>query len=376
MAFLHGIEIEEIEGGVRPIRSVRSNVIGIVGTAPDASVKFPLNTPVLLTSDKGIAGIGETGTLPDALALIYKQGGAVVVVIRVDQGADDAATLANVVGGVDGGTGERKGVTALLNAKSIVKVTPKILIAPDFSNEKAVADELIGVADRLRAVAVIEGSNTTDAEAKTYADSFDSSRAYMIDPAVKIFTASGDKVVGASSAVAGLIAQLDFWVSPSNKVIKGIVGVARAVDFELGDANSSANLLNEKRVATIVFEQGYRLWGNLSLSSDPKWQFINVRRSADVIASSLLAAHLWAVDKGITKTYFADVTEGVKRYLRSLQGRGAILGGDCWYDPDINTADQIQLGKATWDFDFTPVYPAQTVTFRSNLTDKYIKNLF
>ena len=36
MAFLHGVEVIEIDAGPRPIQTVKSSVIGIVGTAPDA----------------------------------------------------------------------------------------------------------------------------------------------------------------------------------------------------------------------------------------------------------------------------------------------------------------------------------------------------
>jgi len=44
--FLHGVEVIEIDDGPRPIRTVRSAVIGIIGTAPDASdAEFPLNIP-------------------------------------------------------------------------------------------------------------------------------------------------------------------------------------------------------------------------------------------------------------------------------------------------------------------------------------------
>lgn len=35
--FLHGVEVLEIDAGPRPVRTVRSGVIGIVGTAPDAA---------------------------------------------------------------------------------------------------------------------------------------------------------------------------------------------------------------------------------------------------------------------------------------------------------------------------------------------------
>lgn len=35
--FLHGIELIEIEDGGRTVRTVKSSVIGLVGTAPQAS---------------------------------------------------------------------------------------------------------------------------------------------------------------------------------------------------------------------------------------------------------------------------------------------------------------------------------------------------
>ena len=34
--FLHGVEVVEIDNGPRPIRTVKSSVIGLVGTAPRA----------------------------------------------------------------------------------------------------------------------------------------------------------------------------------------------------------------------------------------------------------------------------------------------------------------------------------------------------
>lgn len=47
--FLHGVEVVEIDSGPRPIQTVRSSVIGLIGTAPNAdAAKFPINTPVLI----------------------------------------------------------------------------------------------------------------------------------------------------------------------------------------------------------------------------------------------------------------------------------------------------------------------------------------
>lgn len=43
--YLHGVEVVEIDSGPRPIQTVRSSVIGIVGTAPRADeAAFPLNS--------------------------------------------------------------------------------------------------------------------------------------------------------------------------------------------------------------------------------------------------------------------------------------------------------------------------------------------
>jgi len=349
---------------------------------------FPLNTPVLVAgSRREAAKLGTTGTLPDAMDSIFDQAGAVVVVVRVAPGANETATLANIVGGVNATTGEFEGVQCFLGAESKLGVTPRILLAPGWTHQRPnsaanpVVSELIGIAERLRAVIIADGPNTTDEAATAYAGDFGSPRVYMVDPGVKKLDSAGNTVdAWASACVAGIIAKTDndygFWWSPSNKTINGILGTKRAVDFALGDANARANLLNEQGIATIIRQDGYRLWGNRTLSSDPKWIFLSVRRTADIINDSLLRAHLWAVDRNITKSYIQDVTEGVNAYLRHLVSIGAILGGKCWADPDLNTPDQIAQGKVYFDFDFTPPFPAEHITFRSQMVNDYLTELF
>ena len=391
--FLHGVEVLEIDAGPRPISTVRSSVIGIIGTAPDADANaFPLNTPVLIAGSRREAakldtvGDGE-GTLPGALDSIFDQAGAVVVVVRVAEGANETATIANVVGGVNSGTGDYEGVHAFLGAESVLGFAPRILLAPGFSHQRPdgdanpVVSEMVGIAERLRAVIIADGPNTTDAAAIAYAGDFGSSRVYVVDPWVNKLDAAGNTVAQPTSpCVAGLIAKSDndrgFWWSPSNQNINGIIGTVRPVDFVLGDANARANLLNEDKVATVIRQEGFRLWGNRTLSADPKWVFLSVRRTADIINDSLLRAHLWAVDRNITKTYVQDVVEGVNAYLRHLVTIGAILGGKCWADPELNTPDQIAQGKVYFDFDFTPPFPAEHITFRSQMTQDYLTEIF
>lgn len=499
--FLHGVEVVEITDGPRPIRTVRSSVIGVVGTAPDsqaevkatlltgvvasnnahtvtaklngalgnaisltyvdpkansqaiavsvsgrditvrlatssvgaitstaAQVKtaieanasanaliglantgastgagvvtamrraalsgglddaFPLNTPVLVPGNAALAAkLGKTGTLPDALDGIFDQTGAVVVVVRVAVGEDDAETITNVIGGVDTGTGAYEGLYAFLGSESTNGFCPRILIAPGFTSERdgaanAVVAEMVGIAERLRAVIVKDGPNSTDAAAITDRGDWGSRRIYIVDPAVKIRNSLGENVdKPASPRVAGLIAKSDndrgFWWSPSNQVINGIIGTGRSIDFTLGDANSRANLLNEQEVATIIRSDGFRLWGNRTCSDDPKFAFLSVVRTSDMINESILRAHMWAVDRNITKTYLEDVTQGVNDYLDRLKTQGAILGGRCFPSPGLNTPANIADGKVFFDFEFTPPYPAEHVTFRSKIVNDYIESI-
>jgi len=457
-SFLHGVEVLEIDTGLRPIKTVRSGVIGLVGTAPDADASvFPLDTPVLVAGDRTKAGkLGTTGTLGSSIDGIFDSAGAVVIVIRVDHTGTDAQVLSNVIGSSTGYTG----CHGLLAAKMEVGFDPKILIAPGFTSSQVtdgvtsiavtnggsgytsaptvsitgsgngatatatisggavtaitvtnggdgyssaptvsftggggssaaatantgtlknpVVAELEGIADQLAAVIIADGPNTTDAAAQAYAALHANPRIYVIDPHVRVWDTTTSAYVNlpASSRVAGLIAKTDeekgFWWSPSNQTLSGISGVARTVPFQLGSSTSAANLLNENKVGVIIRQDGYRLWGNRSTSNDSKWAFLSVRRTADMINQSILEAHLWAVDRCISRTYLTDVKEGVDAYLRTLIAKGAILGGSCWVDPEQNTAASIASGTVVLDFDFTPCYPAERVTFRSQLTNGYI----
>lgn len=496
-AFLHGVEIVEVDTGTRPIRLAASSVIGIVGTAPGADESvFPLNTPVLIRGSAGEAaklyidedGEANQGTLPAHVDQILRQTGALIVVVRVAEettaavaakvtagdgpydladgdtlkvkinggveqtltfatgdfvdidaalpaevvaalsitgatvavvgdgftittntapgsvqitggsaltalglsvgttsgtaeAVNTSATRTNVIGGVDGTTGQYEGLHALLGAQGELGVTPRIIITPGFSDNSSVRAELVTIAERLRAVAIIDGPNTTDAAALSVASGESSRRLYLIDPWVECYNTidGAAEFIPASSTVAGVIARTDndrgFWWSPSNQATNGVTRTYRSIDFALGDASSRANGLNEGNVATIIREQGFRLWGNRTLSSDAKWAFLSVVRTADIINESILRAHLWAVDRGITRTYLEDVANGVKAFLAQLKAQGAILGGDCWPNPDLNTPTSIASGQVYFDFDFTPPFPAERVTFRSILTNGYISEI-
>lgn len=200
--FLHGVNVIEVTSGARAVRTAKSSVIGVIGTAPDADgQKFPLNKPILIAGSlKEAAKLGKRGTLPSAVNGIFSQIGATVVVIRVEESRNsepelkEEETTANVIGGVNEETGEYQGIQAFLSSESIVHVAPRILIAPQFTHQlpgdagNPVVSALIPIAEKLRAIIVADGPNTNDEEATKWRKSVGSSRVYIVDPWVKVFT--------------------------------------------------------------------------------------------------------------------------------------------------------------------------------------------
>lgn len=88
--FLHGAETVEITAGPRPIRQVKTAVIGLVGTMPVQRVAEgdrKVNEAFLVLSDTDagrLAGPDLPGyTIPQALNAIFDQGRGTVVCINV-----------------------------------------------------------------------------------------------------------------------------------------------------------------------------------------------------------------------------------------------------------------------------------------------------
>ena len=103
--FIHGVEVIEIDAGARPIEGVSASVIGLLGTA----YKGPALKPTLITSRTRSAEVfGAGGTIPAAIAAIFDQTTARVVVINaVDPETDKTAVAAaehQFAAQADGGT--------------------------------------------------------------------------------------------------------------------------------------------------------------------------------------------------------------------------------------------------------------------------------
>lgn len=379
MSFFHGVTVTNIDTGARTISLPSSSIIGLVDTFVEApAFTAKVNVPMLITSEReAIAAFGPDSAITMALKAIYVRAKAAVVAVGVAKLESAAEQTSAIIGGVliDG---QRTGMQALLDGKSKFNAQPRLLIAPKHSATQAVATALVALAGKLRAIAIIDGPGTTDEAAMEYAGNFGSRDAFMVDPGVQYWdTVTSTTVEAPASAwAAGLFAWTDseygFWASPSNKELLGITGTTRSVEFLDGDETCRANLLNNANITTIIRDDGFRLWGNRTLSSDPKWAFVTRVRTLYIVLDAILAGHKWAVDRSITKTYVRDVTEGLQAFMRDLKNQGAVINFEVFADSEINTASQLAQGKVYWNIRFTDVPPAENPNFRVEVTDQWL----
>jgi len=365
-----------------------STGVGIVTPTPTAQFltggvdeAFPLDTPVRIASRAEAAALDTTGaglgTGPTAIDDIFDQGSFAVVVVRVAEGVTVAQTKANIIGGVSL-TGQRTGMQALLDAESVTGAKPKVLCAPGFTHDAAVVTEFVAIANRLLAVVVADCTNTTDADAINYRGNFGSPRVWLVDPWVKRFDVlSATNVTSPASArFAAVLASRGYWESPSNQLLNGIIGTARAISYALGDYNSTANFLNANQVSTIIRDTGYRVWGSRTCSGDPRFAFVSTVRTDDAIAEAIALSHKWAIDQGITKNFIEAVVDGINAYLQHEVALGHLIGGKAWVDAALNTPESLANGHIYFDYDFTDVKTAEHITMRKHLVNDYLKGLF
>ncbi|CAA9382265.1 MAG: Phage tail sheath monomer [uncultured Gemmatimonadetes bacterium] len=468
-AFLHGAETIELTRGTRPVRAVRTAVVGIVGTAPihqAAPGDRTVNRPVVIANETDAAryfGARSTGfTIPAALAALFARGRGVAIVVNVfdpavhkaavasasftfnasdtitlpHQGVsavvvknaagtttyvadtdytldaaagritrkaggalaagaavtvaydrpDPSAVTAAQVNGATDGSGNRTGMQALLDSATLFGFTPKLLIAPGFSTLPSVTAELASLAGRFRAHALVDAPVGTPlatvlagrGAAGTINFNVANKRVDLCYPYVRVFDAASgaETLEPLSQHAAALIASVDdqegYHVSPSNHALQGVIGLERPIGFDLRDAGSEANRLNEAGIVTVInaFGTGFRLWGNRSSafpgSTHPE-VFIPVQRTADLIAESIEQAAMERQDQPIGDALIDAIKEDVNSFLRTLVARGALIDGECRFDPAQNPSTEIAAGHLTFDYDFMPPPPLERVTMRSTI---------
>ena len=383
----HGVEVVEINDGTRTISTVSTAVVGMVCTASDADADmFPLNEPVLITSPQNaIAKAGTKGTLAKSLQAIADQSKPVIVVVRVAEGTGDddeaqAQTISNIIGTTDE-NGKYTGLKALLTAKAVTGVKPRILGVPGLDTQE-VATALVSVAQKLRAFAYVSAWGCkTISDVIAYRENFSARELMIIWPEFLGWdTATSATTTSYATAIAlGLRAKIDndtgWHKTLSNVGVNEVTGISASVFWDLQEKGTDADLLNEAGVTTLIRADGFRFWGNRNCSDDPLFQFENYTRTAQVIADTMAEGHMWANDKPITATLIRDIIDGINAKFRELKTGGYIIDATCWFDEEANSKESLKAGKLFIDYDYTPVPPLEHLTLRQRITDKYLANL-
>lgn len=170
--------------------------------------------------------------------------------------------------------------------------------------------------------------------------------------------------------VAGIWARNDatrgVWKAPANEVVRGAVNVATAI------TSGEQEQLNPIGVNCIraFGTRGIRVWGARTLSSDPEWRYVNVRRLFNFIEESILQGTQWIVFEPNDMALWQKVKRTINAFLIGLWRQGALLGAtpaQAFYvkcDEETNPPESIDEGKLVVEIGIAPVKPAEFVIFR------------
>jgi phage tail sheath protein FI len=173
-----------------------------------------------------------------------------------------------------------------------------------------------------------------------------------------------------SGHIAGVWARTDtrrgVHKAPANEVIMGANGLAFQVTHqEQGSLNK--NGINCIRAFP---GRGIRIWGARTLSSDPEWKYINVRRLFNYVSETITVGTQWSVfepnDPGLWRTLSINISNFLTQVWRS----GALFGaspGEAYFvkcDAETNPPESVEAGMVICEVGIAPVKPAEFVIFR------------
>ena len=201
---------------------------------------------------------------------------------------------------------------------------------------------------------------------------FDSSYAALYYPWIEVMDPATNRpiYIPPSGHVAGVWARNDntrgVHKAPANEVVRGVTNLSYVV------TKGEQDTLNPIGVNCIrAFPgMGYRIWGARTLSSDPSWRYINVRRLFNYIEKSLQLGTMWTVFEPNDQRLWNRIRRDVTSFLMGVYSQGALFGAtpaQAFYvkvDEELNPPHQRDLGQLVIEIGIAPVKPAEFVIFR------------
>jgi phage tail sheath protein FI len=375
------------ETGGRPaITGVATGVAGLVGVAERGPT-----TPTLVTSwadfQQQFGGfidqppfVTPYWRLPYAVRGFFDNGGTRLYVARVLEatttaGADD---LAAVIGD-SANPAARAGIAALMDIPDIsLMAVPDDLAAPGF------ADALIERCETARNRIAIVDHASTAADPAAVAQHRDSAFAALYYPRLHVpapHRAAGYAVVPPCGHVAGVLwatavgaaaARPARALHASSLLAEGHPSGAAPLDRTLSAGESDwltprgVNVIRNFRAAG----RGVLVWGARTMSSDPEWKYVNVRRLFIFLERSIDTGTQWAVFEPNGEPTWARVRLAIGEFLYQLWRDGVLIGQtpqEAYFvkcDASTMTQHDIDSGRLVCLVGVAAVRPAEFVIFR------------
>lgn len=240
---------------------------------------------------------------------------------------------------------------------------------------------LITHAENLRyRIAVVDGPPASSMnEIRRFRGQFDSKYAALYHPYVEILDPTERAAQGRppkkllippSGFVCGIYARSDIergvHKAPANEIVRGLTR------FEANINKARQDVLNPEGINALRFFEGRgnRVWGARTMSSDPEWKYVNVRRLFIYIEHSIDKGTQWAVFEPNGPRLWANIRQTVEDFLLVLWRDGALLGDkpeQAYFvrcDRTTMTQNDLDNGRMICLVGVAPVKPAEFVIFR------------
>lgn len=187
----------------------------------------------------------------------------------------------------------------------------------------------------------------------------------ILDPITNLVTA-----IPPGGHIAGLYSKNDIergvHKAPANEVVLG------ANSLEYNFTKSKQDTLNPNGVNCIIAfpGRGIRVWGARTMSSDPIWKYVNIRRLFIFLENSIQKGTQWVVFEPNNEKLWARVKETITQFLTTVWRNGALLGTtheEAFFvkcDRTTMTQDDIDNGRLIIIVGVAPTKPAEFVIFR------------
>jgi len=299
--------------------------------------------------------------------------------VVLENGHDGFRPEASEYEGVDGGDdGQKSGLNALEDLEDI-----SIVAAPGYSdngladysaNTAQIMRLLISHAERMRyRIAVLDAPNGAAlSEIRGYRSQVDSKYAALYYPWITILDPmSGEETnMPPSGFVSGIYARNDVekgvQKAPANEPVR------LAISFEYLLNKAQQDVLNPEGINCFRFFEGrgYRLWGARTISSDPEWKYVNLRRYFAYLERSIEIGTQWVVFESNGHALWANVRRTVEDFLFNEWKSGRLMGTkpEAAYfvrcDRSTMTQNDIDNGRLICLVGVAPLRPAEFVIFR------------